>query len=69
MKAISDLNMDYKIKNIGEFYDSGDFSIGAGEIVVIPGWKASQLLTDFPKNWELIESPKSAPTEKGKKGK
>ena len=52
-----------RVKNIGEDYYSGDFSIPSGAVVDVPEKKATQLLQDFPKNWQLMTIPVVDKTE------
>jgi len=43
-----------KLKNLGEFYNCGEFTAAQNQIIEVSDEKAAQLLTDFPKNWEKL---------------
>ena len=47
-----------RVRNLGEDYFSGDFTIPSGAVVDVPEKKANQLLQDFPKNWQRVETVK-----------
>lgn len=52
-----------KLKHKGEGYQCAEVSAQTGEVVEVSQAKADQLLTDFPKEWEIVAEAREAAPE------